>query len=108
LGEGIGKVADPGSEGRYKELKKRMKADFKAIGENLATQTFPLDETLARFLGDAKEMMSYPEYGAPHYPDFRAACDRLAQAFDARDQKACQQACGELESLKKACHKRYK
>ncbi len=102
-------VAADDGELKYKHLKKRMKADFKAIGSAIEAQRLPDPETVRRFLADSDLMIAYPGFGDPHYADYKAACHRLSDAFFmAGDVNAVQMAWDALQALKKTCHDSYK
>jgi len=94
---------------KYKHLKKRMKADFKAIGSATASQRLPDPETVRRFLADSDLMITYPGYGDAHYAAYKSACHRLSDAFFiAGDANAVNLAWETLQALKNTCHDSYK
>lgn len=103
--------AEPAAEEgevRYKSLKKRMKADFKAITESLGADLLPGEATVAAFLEDSRRMTTFPDKGAPCYGDYEKACREFERAFAAGDLPACKAAGAALGQLKKDCHGRYK
>jgi XXXCH domain-containing protein len=101
--------ADP-PDIKYKTLKKRMKTSFKSIGEAIADRRFPEPATLDTFLSDSELMVGFAgaRYGDVHYPEYREACRRLAEAFASKNWDAFQAGYTHLDRLKKDCHKAFK
>lgn len=98
------------AEIHYKDLKKRMKAAFKAIGEAAENQEWPDPNILNAFLADAESMIAFKgtQYGERHYPAFREICRKLAAAYGIQDWPSFQRWYGSLNQLKKDCHKALK
>ncbi len=93
---------------KYKDLKKRMKIQFKKILESLETGALPPETVVTAFLADSKLMIRYPKYGAEFYGDYDQACIRFREACESHDPAACKAAAQELDRLKTDCHKKYK
>jgi XXXCH domain-containing protein len=93
---------------KYKDLKKRMKVQFKKILESLETGALPPETVVTAFLADSKLMIRYPKYGAEFFGDYDQACTRFRQACESHDPAACKAAAQELDRLKSDCHKKYK
>ena len=95
---------------KYKDLKKRMKTSFEAIGESLTAQRMPESDVFNSFLADSDLMMAFTgeKYGEAFYSDYQKACHRLAEAYVAKGWEGFKSAYAELEQLKKKCHKEYK
>ncbi len=93
---------------KYKDLKKRMKVQFKKILESLETGALPPETVMTAFLADSKLMIRYPKYGAEFYGDFDQACTRFREAYEGHDPAGCKAAAQELDRLKTDCHKKYK
>ncbi|WP_373500108.1 GAK system XXXCH domain-containing protein [Desulfococcus sp.] len=106
-GEGIAAPADE-REVKYKTLKKRMKANFKAVTESLGADVMPGEAAVAAFLEDSRLMTTFPDKGAEFYADYERACTDFSRAFAAGDLGACKAAGVTLNQLKKDCHGRYK
>ena len=94
----------------YKDLKKRMKASFKAIGESIENQRLPENGVVSRYMADSQYMTTFSgaKYGEGDYPAYRQACRELARAWEARDLEGLQTSYAALDQLKKDCHKLYK
>ena len=93
---------------KYKDLKKRMKVQFKKILESLETGALPPETVVTAFLADSKLMIRYPKYGAEFYGDYDQACTRFREACESHDPAACKAAAQELDRLKTDCHKKFK
>lgn len=93
---------------KYKDLKKRMNGQFKKILESLSNDALPPETVVTAFLADSKLMIKYPKYGAEYYGDFDQACTRFREAYVRHDLAACKTAGGELDRLKRDCHKKHK
>jgi XXXCH domain-containing protein len=91
----------------YKSLKKRMKAAFKQIAENLDQNRLPEASVLEEFLINSERMVTFRGFGEEYYADFTAACDRFREAYQRKDFRAFQMHFSELDQLKEQCHKRY-
>jgi XXXCH domain-containing protein len=91
----------------YTQVKKRMKAAFKSIGESLAVQKLPEKALLEAFMTASNQMMTFTgaAYGEAHYPDFRKACRALRASYETPDLEAFKTAYAALAQLKKDCHK---
>lgn len=93
---------------KYKELKKRMKRDFKVILAELEYGRLPAMEVTHRFCRDSELMCTYSGKGDPFYPDYlKANQDYLSAATDG-DLEAARQAVNELNAFYTSCHKRFK
>ena len=101
-------VAEP--DVNYKSLKKKMKASFRDIGESLAAQKLPEPDIIDAFLSDSELMMAFTgeKYGESHYPAYRDACHRLAEAFEAKRWEAFKAAYADIDQVKKDCHAAFK
>jgi len=96
------------TEIRYKNLKKRLKENFRVINQSLMGEVMPGEGVVASFLQDAKMMMAFPEKGAAHYGDFEKVCLGFSNAFESKNLEACKTAGTALKQLKRECHRRYK
>ena len=97
-------------EVKYKTLKKKMKASFKAIGEAIDDRRFPDTDSINSFLADSELMVGFAgaKYGDVCYPDYSEACYRLAEAFAAKNWEAFKAGYMHLDQLKQDCHNAYK
>jgi XXXCH domain-containing protein len=95
---------------KYKNLKKRMKNDFRDMEAALADQRLPEQKLVSAFLADADLMMSFSgsKYGEEHYTAFRDACRQLSEANAAQNWGAFKSGFALLDQLQHQCHKRYK
>jgi XXXCH domain-containing protein len=93
---------------KYKDLKKRMKSDFKQIRNRLGEGAVPDKELMERFLTDADAMTTYPGYGDEYYGEFRDSSARLGEAFAAMDLEGLRRGYEDLKTLRDDCHKDHK
>lgn len=95
---------------KYKQLKKKMKSDFKTMGESLEALKLPEPEIMRAFLAESDRMLSFTgkKYGESHYPTYREACRQLAKAYEARSVVGFNSAYDHLNQLMQDCHKEYK
>ena len=92
----------------YKQLKERMKADFKQI-RKAVKKGRPLDAALVRtFCSDARLMTTYPGKGDEYYAAFREQVESLAEAAEQGDRDMLLEAVTTLRRIEKACHNRFK
>jgi len=92
----------------YKQLKVRMKSDFKLI-RRAVKKGSQLDVGLIRaFCSDALLMMEYQNKGDDCYPAFRECVERLATAAELGDRTRLTDAVAAVHRMKKRCHKRFK
>lgn len=92
----------------YKSLKKRMKAAFKQIAENLDHNRLPEASVLEEFLANSEQMATFQGFGEEHYVDFTAVCNKFRDAYQRKDFRAFQMHFSELDQLKEQCHERYR
>lgn len=92
----------------YKSLKNRMKRSYKAIRSSIEAGILPDDGLVDEFVADSGRMVAYPGYGDPMYPAYTASVLMLRDAVRDLDLAAATVAVGELEHLKRECHKLYK
>jgi XXXCH domain-containing protein len=97
-----------GSDAKYRALKKRMKSDFKQIGEGLAAGRIPQAAPVRSFLRDSRLMIGFAGKGEAFYEAYRRACARFSHAFEASDMQAMASAYADLERLRNAAHRKYK
>jgi XXXCH domain-containing protein len=92
----------------YKQLKERMRADFKQI-RKAVRKGKPLDAELVRaFCADARRMTTYPGKGDEYYPAFRDLVECLEKALEQGSESALADTVASIRRMEKACHKRYK
>ncbi len=93
----------------YKDLKKRMSIDFKAIKKScIQEQVIPNQDLLERFFLDAKTMCTYPNKGEEFYEAFLKQAENLFEAFKISDMKAMTSAIESLVQARTDCHAKYK
>lgn len=93
---------------KYKDLKKRMKGQFKKILESLNSDALPPETVVTAFLADSRLMIKYPKYGAEFFGNYDQTCTRFRDAYVSHDLAACKAAGQELNRLKTDCHKKHK
>lgn len=99
---------EPDVEG-YKDLKKRMSKDFKAIKKScIQEQILPESDTVERFYLDAKAMCTYPDKGEDFYDTFLKQIDFFYKAFKTSDLKAMSTAIESLGESRRDCHEKHK
>lgn len=92
----------------YKQLKVRMKSDFKLIRRAVKKGSL-LDVGLIQdFCSDAMLMLEYQNKGDDCYPAFRECVERLATAAESGDRARLIDAVAAVHLMKKGCHKRFK
>lgn len=102
---------EPASNGpeTYKDLKKRMSQDIKSIMKNCMSQNIiPDHHLMERFYLDSKTMCDYQGRGDVFYKDYLDELEIFYQAFKSGDLKALSSSIASLNSIKKACHDKYK
>jgi len=92
---------------RYKQVKKRMKQDFRQLHKAAHAGTVDL-EVARRFHVACRQMTSFPGKGDPHYPRLDAAADVMLQAAEAGDLTALLGVLDGLAALRKEAHHLYK
>ena len=100
--------SEPDDE-NYKDLKKRMAKDFKAIKKScMQEQVIPEPGLTERFCQDSKKMCSYPNKGEDFYEIFLKQAGLLNEAFNASDLSAMGAAVTALGQIRSDCHEKYK
>ncbi|MHC4307714.1 MAG: GAK system XXXCH domain-containing protein [Planctomycetota bacterium] len=93
----------------YKELKKRMSKDFKAIKKScMVEQAIPESDLIEGFYRDLKTMCTYPNKGEEFYEAFLKQADSLYEAFKTSDLNAMNAAVESLVQSRKDCHEKHK
>lgn len=93
----------------YKELKKRMAKDFKAIKKScIQEQALPGSDLVEQFYQDSKTMCTHPNKGEEFYEAFLKQTDLLYEAFNTSDLKAMNSAVEALVQSRKDCHEKHK
>lgn len=95
--------------GKYKNLKKRMSKDFKAIKKSCTEeQTMPESDLLERFYQDSKTMCTYLNKGEEFYERYLVQVGLLYEAFKASDLIAMKSTIESLRQIRDDCHDRHK
>jgi XXXCH domain-containing protein len=97
----------PSAKPRFKDIKKRMKFDFRVIVKALHEGGLPPQDTVERFVADAGLMVTYPGKGEEFYDDFSHAVEEFAAAFAAGDRLAMGAMAEALAHQKARCHAIY-
>ena len=93
----------------YKELKKRMSKDFKAIKKScVVEQAIPDPDLAERFYQDSKTMCTYPNKGEEFYEAFLKQASSFYEAFKSSDLKAMNLAVESLAQSRSDCHEKHK
>ncbi len=93
----------------YKDLKRRMAKDFKAIKKScIQEQVVPEPGLVERFCQDSKTMCSYPNKGEEFYETFLKQTDLLNEALKASDLSAMGAVVTALGQTRSDCHEKYK
>lgn len=111
-----GKQADTGStteftdiaEQEYRPFKQRYKVTFMELSACANQGALPSPEALARFMAESQQLISFQGFGDPHYNEYQQACLSLEQAVHDGSLPAFQEKLATINTLKKACHRRYK
>ena len=92
----------------YKELKKRMSQDFKAIIKScMKERSIPESLLVERFYQDSIDMCNYQDKGEEFYKTYLKQVKIFFQAFKASDLKAIGSSVTSLNQIKKKCHGKY-
>jgi len=97
----------PQGKPRYKDIKKRMKVEFRLIVKALHEGGLPPKETVDRFVADAGLMVTFPGKGEEFYEDFSHAVEEFASAYAAGDRLAMGAMAEALAHQKARCHAIY-
>ena len=92
----------------YKELKKRMRKDFKAMFKAIHEGVIPDRRDVMRFLSDAHLMVTYPGYGDVYYSVFIDACHAFEKAYEQGDLQLLNETVDALAFQAAHCHSRFK
>ncbi len=93
----------------YKDLKKSMAKDFKAIKKScIQEQALPESDLVERFYRDSKIMCTYPNKGEDFYETFLKQADSLYEAFKTSDLTVMGTAVAALGEIRKNCHEKHK
>jgi XXXCH domain-containing protein len=114
-GEAGGEAEEPGAEEpgrapskpRYKDIKKRMKVEFRLIVKALHEGGLPAKDVVDSFVSDARLMVTFPGKGEEFYDDFSHAVEEFASAFAAGDRLAMGAMAEALAHQKARCHAIY-
>jgi len=93
----------------YKDLKKRMAKDFKAIKNScMQEQAIPESNLAERFYQDSKTMCTYPNKGEEFYDTFLKQSGLFYEAFKTSDLSAMSEAVTALGQIRSDCHDKHK
>ncbi len=93
----------------YKDLKKRMAKDFKAIKKScMQEQVIPESDLIERFYQDSKTMCTYPNKGEGFYETFVKQSGFFYEAFKTSDLEAMSAALTALGQIRNDCHDKHK
>jgi XXXCH domain-containing protein len=93
----------------YKELKKRMAKDFKAIKKScIQEQAIPQSDLVEQFYRDSKTMCTYPNKGEDFYEAFLKQAGLLYEAVKTSDLTAMGAAVTALGQIRTDCHDKHK
>lgn len=96
------------AEHEYKEVKKRMKQQFKAIQESLALGRMPKRAIVETFTTECARMTAFPSKGEEDYPIFLDALRQLRHCMALGDTPGAWRAVLELAEIKRSCHAKHK
>ena len=93
----------------YKDLKKRMAKNFKAIKKRcMQEQVIPESDLIERFYQDSKTMCTYPNKGEGFYETFVKQSGFFYEAFKTSDLEAMSAALTDLGQIRNDCHDKHK
>jgi len=98
---------DPDQQ-QYKVLKKRLKANFAALGRAILAKELPEPHIMQAFLQDSREMTGRPGFGDPFYEEYSRLCSAFEEADKAKDPVRLAECFHNLTACMKSCHARYK
>ena len=92
----------------YKDLKKRMREDFRQI-RKATKKGKALDmDTVHNFCSDARLMTTYDKGDNEHHTEFLEHVKELAAAAKGDDRSSLLDAVESIRSRKKECHRRFR
>ncbi len=93
----------------YKDLKKNMAKNFKAIKKScIQEQATPASDLVEQFYRDSKTMCTYPNKGEEFYETFLKQASLFYEAFKASDLAAMGAAVTALGQIRSDCHEKHK
>ncbi len=93
----------------YKDLKKRMAIDFKAIMKScIKEKSIPEITLVEKFYRDSQALCNYPDRGEEFYEAFLKQASLFYKTFKKSDLSAMSSAITSLSQIKKECHDKYK
>ncbi len=93
----------------YKDLKKRIAKDSKAIKKScMQEQAIPELNLAERFYRDSKTMCTYPNKGEEFYESFLKQSGFFYEAFKTSDLRAMSEAVTALGQIRSDCHDKHK
>ena len=93
----------------YKDLKKRMSIDFKAIMRSCVKEkSIPEPTLVEKFYSDSQAMCNYPDKGEEFYETFLEQAGIFREAFKKSDLSAMTSAITSLGRMRKECHDKHK
>ncbi len=102
-----GDEEDPGRM-EYRILKKRLKANFAALGKAINAQELPERHIVQAFLQDSRRMTAWPGFGDPFYQEYNRLCTAFEEASNEKDPTRLAECFHNLTLCVKSCHARYK
>lgn len=92
----------------YRPFKQLLKATFAELNSCGKQGVLPSPELLSRFMAESQQLVSFPGFGDPYYDDYHAACRAMAQAVRDGSPPAFQEKLAAINTIKKACHRRFR
>lgn len=92
----------------YRPFKLELKATFTALKACAAQATLPAPELLQRFLEQSQKLITFAGFGDSYYHDYWQACLAMAEAAREGRTTDFQERLAAINTIKKACHQRFK
>lgn len=96
------------AESDYLSLKQQLKVTFVELNGCASQNILPSAEVLGRFMKQSHRVISFPGCGDYYYNDYWQACLAMEQAVDNGSAADFQEKMAAINTIKKACHRRFK
>lgn len=96
------------AERDYRPFKQRFKSTFSDLTSCANRTELPSSELLSRFMAESRQLISFSGFGDPYYDDYWQACRDIEQAVLSNSASAFQEKWAAVNTIKKACHSRFK
>ena len=96
------------AEQEYRPFKQRYKTTFAELTTCGNQGTLPPPDLLSRFMAESQQLLAFQGFGDPYYHDYQQACQSMQQAALDGSVSNFQEKLAAINTLKKACHRRFR